>query len=98
MTSRLARQTDVAASAPPTCCPEEGFVYREAGPQLLMQAFLQGIVNGGERISREYGLGRKRTDLFLEWPLDEAQGYHGPVQRVVIELKLVRKAPEAALR
>jgi hypothetical protein len=63
-----------------------------------MQAFLQRIVNGGGRISREYGLGRKRTDLFLEWPLDEAQGYHGPVQRVVIELKLVRKAPEAALQ
>ena len=77
---------------------EEGFAYREAGPQLLMQAFLQRIVNGGGRISREYGLGRKRTDLFLEWPLDEAQGYHGPVQRVVIELKLVRKAPEAALQ
>jgi hypothetical protein len=77
---------------------EDGFSYREAGPQLLMQAFLQRIVNGGSRISREYGLGRKRTDLFLEWPLDEAQGYHGPVQRVVIELKLVRKAPEAALQ
>ena len=77
---------------------EDGFSYREAGPQLLMQAFLQRIVNGGGRISREYGLGRKRTDLFLEWPLDEAQGYHGPVQRVVIELKLVRKAPETALQ
>ena len=37
------------------------------------------------------------TDLFLEWPVDEAQGYLGPVQRVVIELKLIRKAPEAAL-
>ena len=76
----------------------EGFSFKEAGPQLLMQGFLQRIVNGGGRISREYGLGRKRTDLFLEWPLDEAQGYLGPVQRVVIELKLVRKAPEAALQ
>lgn len=69
----------------------EGFDYKEAGPQLLMQAFLQRIVNGGGRISREYGLGRRRTDLFLEWPLDEAQGYLGPVQRVVIELKLWKK-------
>jgi hypothetical protein len=77
---------------------EDGFSYREAGPQLLMQAFLQRIVNGGGRIAREYGLGRKRTDLFLEWPLDEAQGHLGPVQRVVIELKLVKKAPEAALQ
>jgi hypothetical protein len=76
----------------------EGFSYKEAGPQLLMQAFLQRIVNGGGRISREYGLGRKRTDLLLEWPLDEVQGYSGPVQRVVIELKLVKKAPEATLQ
>ena len=75
----------------------EGFSYKEAGPQLLLQAFLQRIVNGGGRINREYGLGRRRTDLFLEWPVDEAQGYLGPVQRVVIELKLIRKAPESAL-
>ncbi len=53
---------------------EEGFSYKEAGPQLLMQAFLQRIINGGGRISREYGLGRKRTDLFIEWPTDEALG------------------------
>ena len=67
----------------------EGFSFKEAGPQLLMQAFLQRIVNGGGRINREYGLGRKRTDLFIEWPIDEAQGFFGPVQRVVIELKLL---------
>jgi hypothetical protein len=76
----------------------EGFSYREAGPQLLMQAFLQRIVNGGGRISREYGLGWKRTDLFVEWPVDEVQGFTGPVQRIVIELKLVKKAPEAQER
>jgi hypothetical protein len=64
--------------------------YVEAGPQLLLQAFLQRIVNGGGRITREYALGRKRTDLLVEWPLDEAQAFHGPVQRVVIELKLLR--------
>jgi len=68
----------------------EGFNYRESGPQLLLQAFLQRIVNGGGRINREYGLGLKRTDLFLEWPLDESLGYLGPVQRVVIECKLLR--------
>jgi hypothetical protein len=69
---------------------EKGFSYAEAGPQLLLQAFLQRIVNGGGRISREYALGRKRTDLFLEWPLDADQAMHGPLQRVVIELKLWR--------
>jgi hypothetical protein len=44
----------------------ERLQYKEAGPQLLLQAFLQRIVNGGGRISREYGLGRRRTDLFIE--------------------------------
>ncbi len=69
----------------------EHFDYKEAGPQLLLQAFLQRIVNGGGRIDREYGLGRKRTDLYIQWPLDEQKGYHGPVQRIVLELKLWRK-------
>ncbi|QEP42401.1 ATP-binding protein [Ectothiorhodospiraceae bacterium BW-2] len=68
----------------------ERFDYKEAGPQLLMQAFLQRIINGGGRIQREYALGRKRTDLTIEWPLDEAQGFFGPVQRIVVELKLQR--------
>jgi hypothetical protein len=68
----------------------EGFTYKEAGPQLLIQAFLQRIINGGGRITREYALGRKRTDLLIEWPLDPAQGMHGPLQRIVIELKILR--------
>jgi hypothetical protein len=68
----------------------EGFSYKEAAPQLLMQAFLQRIINGGGRISREYGLGRKRTDLFIEWPTDPEQGMYGPLQRIVIELKIQR--------
>ncbi|MBK5967954.1 MULTISPECIES: ATP-binding protein [Thiorhodovibrio] len=67
----------------------ERFEYREAGPQLLIQAFLQRILNGGGRLTREYALGRRRTDLLLEWPLDESAGFFGPVQRVVIELKLL---------
>jgi hypothetical protein len=70
----------------------EGFNYREAGPQLLIQAFLQRIINGNGsgRINREYALGRKCTDLLIEWPLDEQQGFVGPVQRIVLELKLWR--------
>jgi DNA polymerase III delta prime subunit len=67
----------------------ERFEYKEAGPQLLLQAFLQRVLNGGGRLNREFGLGRRRTDLLLEWPLDEAAGFFGPVQRVVIELKLL---------
>jgi hypothetical protein len=75
----------------------ERFQYKEAGPQLLLQAFLQRVVNGGGRINREYGLGMKRMDLYLEWPLDEKQAFLGPLQRVVIELKIQRKGLTAAL-
>ena len=64
---------------------------------MLLQAFLQRIVNGGGRIDREYGLGRRRTDLLLHWPLDETQGYLGPLQRVVIELKLLHKSLDATV-
>ena len=76
----------------------ERFQYREAGPQLLLQAFLQRIINGGGRIDREYGLGRRRTDLLLHWPLDETQGFLGPLQRVVLELKLLHKSLDATVR
>ena len=60
----------------------DGFNYSEAGPQLLLQAFLQRIINGGGRIEREYGLGRKRTDLLVIWPSA------GGTQETVLELKL----------
>jgi hypothetical protein len=60
----------------------DGFDYSEAGPQLLLQAFLQRVVNGGGRVEREYGLGRQRTDLLVVWP------YKGGEQHTVIELKI----------
>ncbi len=69
----------------------ERFDYKEAGPQLLLQAFLQRIVNGGGRIEREYGLGRKRTDLLLIWPHPKG------VQRAVIELKILYQSAEATI-
>ena len=69
----------------------ERFDYKEAGPQLLLQAFLQRIVNGGGRIEREYGLGRMRTDLLVVWPVA------GGVQRVVIELKILYKTLEKTI-
>ncbi len=72
------------------------YAYHEAGPQLLLQAFLQRVVNGGGRIAREYGLGRGRTDLFLQWPLSD-QGFTGPMQQVVLELKLQHKGKAATL-
>ena len=47
--------------------------YPEAGPQLILQAYLQRVVNGGGRIEREYGLGRGRTDLLVRWPREAGQ-------------------------
>ena len=57
-----------------------GFHYREAGPHLMLMAFLQRIVNSGGRVEREYGLGRGSLDLLLVWR-DE---------RHVVEVKLRR--------
>ena len=65
--------------------------YREAGPQLLLQAHLQRIVNGGGRIEREYALGRGRTDLLIVWP----QG--GRERRFVVECKVLRKGLERTI-
>ncbi len=61
----------------------ERFDYKEAGPQLLLQAFLQRIINSGGRIEREYGFGRGRTDLLIVWFYRENQ-----TQEVVMELKI----------
>jgi hypothetical protein len=75
----------------------QGLPFKEAGPHLVLQAFLQRIVNGGGRINREYALGRKYTDLVLEWPLDEDKGFYGEVQRVVLELKILRGGLEKTI-
>ena len=68
------------------------FDYREAGPQLLLQAFLQRVVNSGGRIEREYGLGRGRTDLLLLWPQGER------TRRFVVECKVLHKGLDATIR
>jgi hypothetical protein len=58
--------------------------YQEAAPHLVFQAFLQRVSNGNGFISREYGLGRGRTDLMLKWKEGKFE------QRIVIELKVMR--------
>jgi len=81
----------------------ERFQYREAGPQLLLQAFLQRIVNSGGRIEREHGLGRMRTDLLL---VRLVGGAGGPAQappiretqKVVIECKVLHRSLDRTLR
>ena len=85
----------------------ERFQYKEAGPQLLLQAFLQRIVNSGGRIEREYGLGRMRVDLLAVWPVREggegreamaANREPSAVQRAVIECKVLHGSLERTLR
>jgi hypothetical protein len=86
----------------------ERFQYKEAGPQLLLQAFLQRIINSGGRIEREYGLGRQRVDLLVMWPLELEETavqtgrppwtrWQGPVQKVVVELKVLHKSLEQTI-
>lgn len=72
------------------------FDYAEAGPQLLLQAFLQRIVNGGGYIDREYGIGRGRTDLLIRKPLTNTYG--GAYQRVVLELKVRRYSLDKTIK
>ena len=63
--------------------------YREAGPQLILQSYLQRVVNGGGRIEREYGLGRGRTDLLVLWP--RVPGQPSDLwERFVVECKVLR--------
>ncbi len=73
----------------------ERFQYREAGPQLLLQAFLQRIVNSGGRIEREYGLGRMRTDLLIVWPASAPPG--GRQRKMVIECKVLHGGLERTI-
>jgi len=58
----------------------EKYLYKEAAPHLILQAFLQRIFNGGGYIIREMAAGSKRTDLCLVY---EKQKYP-------IELKIRR--------
>ncbi|KJJ83674.1 protein containing DUF1703 [Candidatus Omnitrophus magneticus] len=58
----------------------EKFDYKEAGPHLLLMAFLQRVINGGGKINREMAVGTGRTDLLIE--------FNG--ERFVLELKLKR--------
>ena len=62
----------------------QGFTYREAAAQVLLQAFLHRVVNAGGHITREYGLGMGRADLRITWRRA------GAPQVFVIECKVKR--------
>lgn len=61
------------------------FEYTESGAQVLVQAFLQRVVNAGGHIGREYGLGRGRGDLRISWR------ERGEPQVFVLECQIRRK-------
>ena len=62
---------------------------KEAGPQLLMHAFLQRVVNGGGHIEREHATGRDvRICRFSGWP------HSARMQRFVIERKILHGSLE----
>ena len=65
--------------------------YTEAGPQLVLQAFLHRVVNATGRIEREYALGSRRVDLLVVWPRAD-----GREDRIVVECKLVREGRSLA--
>ena len=56
----------------------ERYDYKEAAPHLIVQAFLQRVINGGGRITREMAAGSRRLDLCV----------HYQARRYPIELKL----------
>ena len=73
--------------------------HREAGPQLVLHAYLQRVVNSGGRITREYAVARGRTDLLVEWPLPGKPPASG-ASKHVIECKVLgeRSGPETIVR
>jgi hypothetical protein len=56
----------------------EKFDYKEAGPHLLLMAFLQRVINGGGTLQREYALGTCRVDILVRWQK----------QTILVELKI----------
>ena len=62
--------------------------HREAGPHLVLQTYLHRVVNGGGRITREYALARRRSDLLIEWPRPGSTLHSNPSKHVV-ECKVV---------
>ena len=67
------------------------FGYREAYPHLVLQAFLQRVINGGGQILREMALGRGRLDLGVH--------FRGAVYAVEVKTRaLYEKSHEKAHR
>jgi AAA+ ATPase superfamily predicted ATPase len=46
---------------------QEKYNYKEAAPHLVLQAFLQRVVNGGGQIAREMATGTRRIDICVHY-------------------------------
>ena len=57
----------------------ERYEYREAAPHLILQAYLQRVLNGGGQIEREFAAGRGRVDLCVR--------YRGEVYPIELKLR-----------
>lgn len=68
----------------------ERFGHREAGPHLVLHAYLQRAVNIDGHIAREYALGRGRADIVIEWRRGRGQG-PGRTLKHVVECKVRRE-------
>ncbi len=65
----------------------ERHAHAEAGPQLVLHAYLQRVVNSGGRIEREYAVGRGRVDVLIEWRQTTGKGAVR-IRKYVIECKV----------
>ena len=68
----------------------EKYDYKEAAPHLILQAFLQRVINGGGSILREYASARERMDLCVvyggnKYPIELKIKYSNSVVRKGIE-------------
>jgi DNA polymerase III delta prime subunit len=67
----------------------EGVGYHEVAPQLVLMAYIQGIVNATGQVEREYGVGAGRIDLLVRWSWTPP-GRERTWQKIALELKVWR--------
>jgi type II secretory pathway predicted ATPase ExeA len=70
------------------------YKYDEAAPHLVIQAFLQRVLNGGGNISREMALGKNRADICIEW-----KGQKYPIElKLYNGIKTIKDSAEQILK
>ncbi|MDR2583550.1 MAG: AAA-like domain-containing protein [Fibromonadaceae bacterium] len=73
---------------------ENFYQYDEAAPHLVIQAFLQRVINGGGHISREMALGTNRADICVEW-----ENHKYPIELKIYKgVKTIKDSTEQILK